>query len=78
MACELQELGHDTLDANVELGLPPDARDYGVAAQIFPDLGVRSLRLMTNNPDKIAELKRHGLRVIGREPLPVKAGVDNL
>ncbi|MFD4986876.1 bifunctional 3,4-dihydroxy-2-butanone-4-phosphate synthase/GTP cyclohydrolase II [Streptomyces sp. NPDC058372] len=77
-AYELQELGRDTLDANTELGLPADARDYAAGAQILTDLGVRSLRLLTNNPDKSAALIRHGLRVTGREPLPVQAGEHNL
>ncbi|MER5472874.1 bifunctional 3,4-dihydroxy-2-butanone-4-phosphate synthase/GTP cyclohydrolase II [Streptomyces sp. NPDC002685] len=77
-AYELQERGRDTLDANLELGLPADARDYGASAQILEDLGVRSLRLMTNNPDKTDALVRHGLRVTGREPMPVQAGEHNL
>ncbi|MEV8587131.1 bifunctional 3,4-dihydroxy-2-butanone-4-phosphate synthase/GTP cyclohydrolase II [Streptomyces sp. NPDC051180] len=77
-AYELQERGRDTLDANLELGLPADARDYGAGAQILVDLGVRSLRLMTNNPDKIDALTRHGLIVEGREPMPVTAGEHNL
>ncbi|CAL9378016.1 bifunctional 3,4-dihydroxy-2-butanone-4-phosphate synthase/GTP cyclohydrolase II [Streptomyces albus] len=77
-AYELQEQGRDTLDANLELGLPADARDYAAAAQILADLGVRSLRLMTNNPDKTAAMLRHGLRVTGREPMPVQAGEHNL
>ncbi|MET7487799.1 bifunctional 3,4-dihydroxy-2-butanone-4-phosphate synthase/GTP cyclohydrolase II [Streptomyces sp. NPDC005538] len=77
-AYELQERGRDTLDANLELGLPADARDYGAGAQILEDLGVRSLRLMTNNPDKTDALVRHGLKVTGREPMPVTAGEHNL
>ncbi|MFE2559295.1 bifunctional 3,4-dihydroxy-2-butanone-4-phosphate synthase/GTP cyclohydrolase II [Streptomyces sp. NBC_00090] len=77
-AYELQERGRDTLDANLELGLPADARDYAAGAQILADLGVRSLRLMTNNPDKIDALTRYGLRVEGREPMPVQAGEHNL
>ncbi|MEK8173271.1 GTP cyclohydrolase II [Streptomyces sp. M19] len=77
-AYELQELGHDTLDANLELGLPADARDYAAGAEILADLGVRSVRLMTNNPEKTAALVRHGLRVVGREPMPVQAGEHNL
>ncbi|MGW4239680.1 bifunctional 3,4-dihydroxy-2-butanone-4-phosphate synthase/GTP cyclohydrolase II [Streptomyces sp. NPDC004749] len=77
-AYELQERGHDTLDANLELGLPADARDYAAGARILSDLGVRSLRLLTNNPDKTAALLRHGLRVTGREPMPVQAGEHNL
>ncbi|MFE2225907.1 bifunctional 3,4-dihydroxy-2-butanone-4-phosphate synthase/GTP cyclohydrolase II [Streptomyces kronopolitis] len=77
-AYELQERGRDTLDANLELGLPADSRDYAAGAQMLQDLGVRSLRLMTNNPEKTAALVRHGLRVTGREPMPVQAGEHNL
>ncbi|MFF7260346.1 bifunctional 3,4-dihydroxy-2-butanone-4-phosphate synthase/GTP cyclohydrolase II [Streptomyces sp. JV178] len=77
-AYELQERGRDTLDANLELGLPADARDYGAGAQILRDLGVRSLRLLTNNPEKTDALVRHGLAVTGREPMPVRAGEHNL
>ncbi|MFE4539856.1 bifunctional 3,4-dihydroxy-2-butanone-4-phosphate synthase/GTP cyclohydrolase II [Streptomyces scopuliridis] len=77
-AYELQERGHDTLDANLELGLPADARDYAAGARILDDLGVRGLRLMTNNPEKTTALVRHGLRVTGREPMPVQAGEHNL
>ncbi|MFE5855863.1 bifunctional 3,4-dihydroxy-2-butanone-4-phosphate synthase/GTP cyclohydrolase II [Streptomyces sp. NPDC056500] len=77
-AYELQERGRDTLDANLELGLPADARDYAAGAQILVDLGVRSLRLMTNNPDKITALVDHGLTVHGREAMPVHAGEHNL
>lgn len=77
-AYELQERGRDTLDANLELGLPADARDYAAGARILDDLGVHSLRLMTNNPDKTSALVRHGLTVTGREPMPVQAGEHNL
>ncbi|MGW2344174.1 bifunctional 3,4-dihydroxy-2-butanone-4-phosphate synthase/GTP cyclohydrolase II [Streptomyces sp. NPDC001661] len=77
-AYELQEQGRDTLDANLELGLPADARDYAAGAQILGDLGVRSLRLMTNNPDKTEALTRHGLKVTEREPMPVTVGEHNL
>ncbi|AZS70725.1 bifunctional 3,4-dihydroxy-2-butanone-4-phosphate synthase/GTP cyclohydrolase II [Streptomyces lydicus] len=77
-AYELQERGRDTLDANLELGLPADSRDYAAGAQMLQDLGVRSLRLMTNNPEKTAALVRHGLRVSDREPMPVQAGEHNL
>ncbi|MER6626686.1 bifunctional 3,4-dihydroxy-2-butanone-4-phosphate synthase/GTP cyclohydrolase II [Streptomyces sp. NPDC000987] len=77
-AYELQERGRDTLDANLELGLPADARDYGAGARILQDLGVRSVRLMTNNPEKTDALLRGGLRVTGREPMPVQAGEHNL
>jgi 3,4-dihydroxy 2-butanone 4-phosphate synthase/GTP cyclohydrolase II len=77
-AYELQERGRDTLDANLELGLPADARDYGVGAQILVDLGVHSVRLLTNNPDKTEALTGHGLKVTEREPMPVPAGEHNL
>jgi 3,4-dihydroxy 2-butanone 4-phosphate synthase/GTP cyclohydrolase II len=77
-AYELQERGADTLDANLELGLPADARDYAAGAQILKDLGVHGVRLMTNNPDKTAALLRHGLAITGREPMPVQAGEHNL
>ncbi|MFF9627215.1 bifunctional 3,4-dihydroxy-2-butanone-4-phosphate synthase/GTP cyclohydrolase II [Streptomyces griseosporeus] len=77
-AYELQERGRDTLDANLELGLPADARDYAAGAQILADLGVRSVRLMTNNPDKSDALLRHGIEVTDREPMPVTAGEHNL
>jgi 3,4-dihydroxy 2-butanone 4-phosphate synthase/GTP cyclohydrolase II len=62
-AYKLQEEGFDTVDANLELGLPVDLRDYGIGAQILADLGLTSLRLMTNNPKKIVGLEGHGLRV---------------
>lgn len=77
-AYELQEHGHDTLDANLELGLPADARDYGAAGQMLADLGVGSVRLMTNNPEKTAALVRYGLRITGRVPMPVQAGEHNI
>jgi 3,4-dihydroxy 2-butanone 4-phosphate synthase/GTP cyclohydrolase II len=77
-AYELQERGRDTLDANLELGLPADARDYAAGAQILADLGVVSLRLMTNNPEKVAALTRYGLKVNSREAMPVQAGEHNL
>ncbi|MEU3253883.1 bifunctional 3,4-dihydroxy-2-butanone-4-phosphate synthase/GTP cyclohydrolase II [Streptomyces sp. NPDC006997] len=77
-AYELQERGRDTLDANLELGLPADARDYAAGAQILDDLGVRSVRLLTNNPDKSDALTRHGIKVADREPMPVTVGEHNL
>ncbi|KOY54631.1 bifunctional 3,4-dihydroxy-2-butanone-4-phosphate synthase/GTP cyclohydrolase II [Streptomyces sp. XY332] len=77
-AYELQERGRDTLDANLELGLPADARDYAAGAQILADLGVRSVRLLTNNPDKSAALVRHGIAVNDRVAMPMEAGEHNL
>jgi 3,4-dihydroxy 2-butanone 4-phosphate synthase/GTP cyclohydrolase II len=68
-AYELQDAGADTVDANLELGLPVDAREYSVAAQLLADLGVHSVRLLTNNPAKVDGLARHGFAVT-RIPLP--------
>jgi 3,4-dihydroxy 2-butanone 4-phosphate synthase / GTP cyclohydrolase II len=77
-AYQLQDLGRDTVDANLELGLPADARDYGVGAQILADIGIRTMRLLTNNPAKRAGLEGYGLEVTGREPLPVRAHPENV
>ena len=66
-AYDLQDAGLDTVDANVELGLPVDSREYGIGAQILVDLGVRHLRLLTNNPSKYGGLDGFGLRIAGRE-----------
>ncbi|MFC8449084.1 bifunctional 3,4-dihydroxy-2-butanone-4-phosphate synthase/GTP cyclohydrolase II [Kitasatospora sp. NPDC057223] len=77
-AYELQEQGRDTVEANLDLGLPADARDYSIGAQMLTDLGVRSLTLLTNNPDKIAALTEHGLKVNGREPVQTATGEHNL
>jgi 3,4-dihydroxy 2-butanone 4-phosphate synthase/GTP cyclohydrolase II len=76
-AYELQELGVDTVDANLQLGLPADMRDYGIGAEILADLGVRSVRLLTNNPSKIAGLERHGVRVSRQLPIEHPAGEHN-
>jgi len=77
-AYQLQDRGFDTVDANLELGLPADARDYGTGAQILYDLGVRSMRLLTNNPAKRAGLEGYGLTVTGREALPVRLHPENV
>ncbi|HZZ50137.1 MAG TPA: bifunctional 3,4-dihydroxy-2-butanone-4-phosphate synthase/GTP cyclohydrolase II [Pseudonocardia sp.] len=77
-AYQLQEAGVDTVDANLALGMPADARDYGTGAQILSDLGVRSMRLLTNNPDKRAGLEGYGLRVVERVPLPIRPTRENL
>ena len=76
-AYQLQDAGSDTVDANVELGLPVDARDFSVAAQLLSDLGVKSVRLLTNNPAKIDGLVAHGVGV-ERVPLPAMATPHNL
>jgi 3,4-dihydroxy 2-butanone 4-phosphate synthase/GTP cyclohydrolase II len=70
-AYKLQEAGLDTVEANAELGFPPDLRDYGVGAQILYDLGVRKLIVMTNNPMKLVGLEGHGLEIVDRRPLNV-------
>ncbi|MFC0509421.1 bifunctional 3,4-dihydroxy-2-butanone-4-phosphate synthase/GTP cyclohydrolase II [Micromonospora costi] len=77
-AYQLQDLGRDTVDANLDLGLPADARDYGTGAQILYDLGVRSMRLLTNNPAKRAGLEGYGLTITGREGLPVRPHPENV
>jgi 3,4-dihydroxy 2-butanone 4-phosphate synthase / GTP cyclohydrolase II len=77
-AYQLQDAGRDTVDANLDLGLPADARDYGTGAQILYDLGVRTMRLLTNNPAKRAGLEGYGLEVIGREPMPVRPTPENV
>ena len=77
-AYQLQDAGHDTVEANLALGLPADARDYGTGAQILVDLGVRSMRLLTNNPAKRIGLEGYGLRVTGKEPLPIRPNPENL
>jgi 3,4-dihydroxy 2-butanone 4-phosphate synthase/GTP cyclohydrolase II len=77
-AYQLQDAGSDTVDANLQLGLPADARDYGTGAQILADLGVRTMRLLTNNPAKRAGLEGYGLSIVGREALPVHANRHNL
>jgi 3,4-dihydroxy 2-butanone 4-phosphate synthase/GTP cyclohydrolase II len=76
-AYRLQEDGLDTLDANLALGLPADAREYIAAAVILEDLGVPSVRLLTNNPNKIVQLEAHGVRVTERVPLVVGVGAVN-
>ncbi|KAJ0039826.1 hypothetical protein Pint_27627 [Pistacia integerrima] len=68
-AYNLQDDGRDTVEANEELGLPVDSREYGLGAQILRDLGVRTMRLMTNNPAKYVGLKGYGLAIAGRVPL---------
>ena len=77
-AYALQDAGRDTVDANIELGLPVDARDYGTGAQILVDLGIRSMRLLTNNPAKRAGLEGYGLSVVERVPLVINANEHNV
>jgi 3,4-dihydroxy 2-butanone 4-phosphate synthase/GTP cyclohydrolase II len=80
-AYALQESGSDTVDANIELGLPVDSREYGIGAQILVDLGVTSMRLMTNNPSKYGGLEGFGLNIVERvaiESLPTEFNIDYL
>ena len=76
-AYRLQEKGLDTVEANVALGFPPDLRDYGEGAQILVDLGIRKLRLMTNNPCKIAGLEGYGLEITERVPIVIPANAHD-
>jgi 3,4-dihydroxy 2-butanone 4-phosphate synthase / GTP cyclohydrolase II len=74
----LQDAGRDTVDANLDLGVPVDSREYGIGAQILVDLGARRLRLLTNNPLKYGGLAGFGLEIAGREPLQVAPNAENL
>ena len=77
-AYALQERGLDTVEANIALGLPEDGRDYRVAAEMLFDLGVRRVRLLTNNPAKIEGLERRGLEVVERVPLEISPNPSNV
>ncbi len=76
-AYHLQDQGADTLDANLMLGHPADARDYAIAANILADLGVEQVNLLTNNPEKVDQLTNHGIKVASRTPLIVGVGAKN-
>jgi 3,4-dihydroxy 2-butanone 4-phosphate synthase/GTP cyclohydrolase II len=76
-AYQLQEAGRDTVEANLELGFPADPRDYGIGAQILYDLGVRTMRLLTNNPAKRAGLEGYGLSIVERVPLETEPTAEN-
>lgn len=77
-AYQLQEQGIDTFDANIQLGFPADSRDYTAAAEILAELGVKSVKLLTNNPDKVKQLSAHGIEVVEQVPLVVGVVKENL
>ena len=77
-AYELQEQGRDTVDANLDLGLPVDSREYGIGAQILVDLGVEEMRLLTNNPAKYGGLQGFGLEIIDRVPIEIQPTAENM
>ena len=70
-AYELQDLGRDTVEANVELGFAPDMREYGIGSQILADIGLTTIRILTNNPRKLAGIEGFGLRVVEQVPIVV-------
>lgn len=76
-AYELQDQGMDTVEANIALGFPEDLRDYGIGAQILADLGIKKLRLMTNNPAKVVGLSGYGIEIVERVPIIIEANEDD-
>jgi 3,4-dihydroxy 2-butanone 4-phosphate synthase/GTP cyclohydrolase II len=76
-AYELQEQGYDTVEANLELGFPADAREYGIGSQILADLGLSTIRILTNNPKKISGISGFGLSVTGQVPIEMEANSEN-
>ena len=77
-AYKLQEQGFDTVDANIELGFLADKRDYGIGAQILRDLGLTSVRILTNNPKKVSRLEVYGIKVVEQIPLKATPGEHNI
>jgi 3,4-dihydroxy 2-butanone 4-phosphate synthase/GTP cyclohydrolase II len=77
-AYTLQDEGRDTVEANVELGFPADSREYGIGSQILVDLGISTMRLMTNNPAKYGGLDGYGLAIVERVPLHAQPNDENI
>ena len=77
-AYALQDDGADTVEANAQLGFPPDLRHYGIGAQILVDLGVKNMRLLTNNPKKVVGLESYGLSLVERVPIIVEGNPENI
>ncbi|MBM3706198.1 MAG: GTP cyclohydrolase II, partial [Actinobacteria bacterium] len=77
-AYELQEQGHDTVEANLMLGFEADMRDYGIGAQILSDLGLTTIQLMTNNPKKIIGLEGYGIKITRTLPIIIKPNKNNI
>ena len=78
LAYQLQDEGHDTVDANIALGMPVDSREYGIGAQILVDLGITTMRLLTNNPSKKGGLAGFGLEITARVPLETAPNSENI
>jgi 3,4-dihydroxy 2-butanone 4-phosphate synthase/GTP cyclohydrolase II len=76
-AYELQQSGLDTVEANLELGFPPDAREWGIGNQILADLGLTTIRILTNNPRKLTGLDGYGLTVVEQVPIEVEPNAEN-